>query len=491
MSQSSSRLSRGCIIAALALVVGGCNSVAPVHPNNNGGRHDMSMSAPPPPDLSPPADLTTCVNLQCAIPQCSGGTTSLSGIVYDPAGKTPLYNVAVYIPNAPLGDIPDGIDTTTCSSCVAPLSGSPIAVALTDAKGAFTLKGVPAGSNIPLVMQTGKFRRQITLPTVTACMSNAVGQKDAMGAEMLTRLPRNQKEGHLPLIAITTGGCEGLECVVRTFGFDDAEFTTSTGTGRIHLYTGNLGGKAAGSTADSTEAYKFWGSTNIYKYDMILNSCECSDYPRDTFGPAYTNMKTYLDHGGRLFTSDFQYNWFTDANAPAEWKTAAKWMPSQTAPVYSTPYYVETSFDKGNALNQWLQNVFAGNSPPPTGQITLNELYYNVAGVMPGTTRWIYDTSDGKTATVDATNYTTKYLSFDTPFSSSSDMSTTVQCGRAVFADIHVSHSVVSTTFPTGCEALTKDQQVTAFEFLFFDLGSCDMPTVLPPPITSPRRPPL
>ena len=44
-------------------------------------------------------------------------------------------------------------------------SGNPIAYAVTDAAGKFTLTGVPDGANIPLVVQVGKWRMQYTLPT--------------------------------------------------------------------------------------------------------------------------------------------------------------------------------------------------------------------------------------------------------------------------------------------------------------------------------------
>jgi hypothetical protein len=197
-------------------------------------------------------------------------------------------------------------------------------------------------------------------------------------------------------------------------------------------------------------------------------------------------MQTYLDHGGRLFTSDYQYNWFTDTQAPAVFKTTAHWITNQGAPKYTAPYFVDTSFPKGKALNDWLQFVFKGNSPPPAGQIALTTLLFNVDEVKPGTTRWIYSTQSGQpVASPTAAGQTVKYLSFNTPFSTDPDAGAS-QCGRAVFADIHVSHNVHTTQWPTGCSALSKDQQVTAFEFLFFDMASCvqnDTTTPVPPPV--------
>ena len=50
----------------------------------------------------------------------------------------------------------------------------------------FTMPDVPVGANIPVVIQTGKWRRQITLPMVKACQDNVFAGTDTF------RLPKNQ-----------------------------------------------------------------------------------------------------------------------------------------------------------------------------------------------------------------------------------------------------------------------------------------------------------
>src|ERR1039457_2541036 len=175
--------------------------------------------------------------LRCQVATCTTGSTTITGKVYDPAGATPLYNVMVFVPNTTLPSIQHG---PSCDQCpndqaeLAALYGDPITAAITGTDGSFTLSHAPSGTNIPLIMQIGKWRRGVTLTPATACPNTP-------GDPSLPRLPKNQSDGNtgtvsLPKIALAAGLADRLQCLLMRMGLDTAEFTNPGGTGTVSMY---------------------------------------------------------------------------------------------------------------------------------------------------------------------------------------------------------------------------------------------------------------
>jgi hypothetical protein len=396
-----------------------------------------------------------CTGLACQRVFCEGGaTTTISGVVREPAGKVPLYNVVVYVPNAPVAPIAEGASCDRCGT----ISGSPIVSALTDTKGAFVLKDVPVGKDIPLVIQIGKWRRQVVLPEIRGCQDNPITDAG------LTRLPRNRTEGDLPKIALSTGGADPLECLLRKIGIDDAEFGTKGDPQRVHLYAGqNNGGSAFVSGKAYARAPDLWkDSASLSTYDLVLLACEGSR-TEDLIGSdkpesSRQAMLAYMNAGGRVFASHLHKYWLL--RGPQPLPTVATFVDKPDLPSPTTAF-VDTSFPKGAALAEWLVNVGGSTTP---GQFSLRAGQHTVDAVNPAISqRWIYGTAPASTM----------YFTFNTPIGTAAE----AQCGRVVFSDIHVSSGdEVRKPFPQGCTTSDLSAQEKALLFMLFDLSSCVEP---------------
>jgi hypothetical protein len=430
-----------------------------------------------------------CVNLCKQQVKCGGtATTSLSGIVKDPAGKVPLYNVLVYVPNSPVAAIKTG---ATCDRCGS-VSGDPLVTAVTDAAGHFKLDDVPVGKNIPLVIQVGKWRRQIVVPNVAQCVDTPLPDANI-------RLPRNKAEGDLPQIAITTGGADVMECLLRKIGVDDKEFTNPDGGGRVHFYAGSPGGgstttqfNAAQGGATFPSATTFWADkTNLLEYDLVILSCEGDTYPATKPDAALKAMYDYANAGGRLFASHWHRYWFSTAartgpnpqpaGSPSPFETLGAWAdrdaPGDQTPQQDITANVVDTFPKGKAMKEWLVNVKGSTVP---GEIVIKESKANIDNVDPARARdWItmINPFAGNSKAVE-------YLSFNTPLTAPEDQ----KCGRVVYSDLHVSSGDIrGKTWPDGCVQPDLSPQEKALEFMLFDLSSCiqndNAPVVPPPPV--------
>jgi hypothetical protein len=408
----------------------------------------------------------TCTNLCLKQVTCPGGAkTTISGKVYAP-GKgasvgDPLLNALVYVPNAAVQPFQPNV---SCDKCTDNVSGAPLVSATTEPDGSFVLENAPVGQNIPLVIQLGRWRRQVTIPNVVACQDNAVDPQSS-------RLPRNKAEGDIPKMAIATGSVDALECVLRKIGIDDAEFTQPNGIGRIHMYLGGGSAGASRGTGTPNES-TLWGSqTTLDQYDMLLFPCQGNEYysnraPVANWAGMWDRLQAYTAAGGRIFATHYSYVWLHGkvsgtgwSPGPGPWEGVADWKVDQAAPADQNGI-IDTSFPKGRAFAQWLVNVGASTT---LGQMPVKVVRHDADAVL-NAQQWMKATNPADIPL---------HFTFNTPVTAPA----ADQCGRVVFSDFHVANaSTGGKTFPSECDNNPMTPQEKLVEFMLFDLGSCVTP---------------
>ncbi|HWE26860.1 MAG TPA: hypothetical protein VHB97_02610 [Polyangia bacterium] len=417
-----------------------------------------------------------CTGPLCPATCPAGTTTTIEGYVYAPTppafgAPDPLPHALVYIPTTTLSALPAG---ASCAQCT-PASGNPVAYTTSDDTGHFVLTNTPAGAAgaIPLVVQLGKWRREVNLSVaITKCVSNKLTNIDD------TRLPRKQGDGivsDIPKIAVVTGEYDSIECTLEKMGIDVGEFTNPSGTGRVSLYQNSpYGGSYIDSTTPDQETL-LASPTTLDTYDMLVLDCIGTDQNEATTSD-YQNVADYINKkGGRVFASHYSYTYLQN-----QFSTVASWLGDPNGSfsktnVTSTIAQASTAGTPGFDLATWLNYV--DNAAYAFGTFIANEVKDNLGAVNSSLVRqWItYAYSSTKTNTMEVT--------FDAPVGSPAAM----QCGRVVYADFHVNSQDTnnSGTFSTFCATadpgnMTNQEKV--LEYMLFDLSSCINPPPPPPP---------
>jgi len=390
----------------------------------------------------------------------AGSETRISGKVYDPAGRNPLYNIQVYVPSGELPQIKFGLPDPpagsavcggqTCDSEVQ----NPLASALSNTKGEFVVKGPKlfGGKNVPLVMQVGKWRRKIVIPEVKPCQETKLSGDE-------TRLPRNRTEGDLPQIMMALGDYDALECLLTGIGVTNDEFEAgfTTPSKHVHVFRG-IGGGQRVNGQPVPDASNVWDSAaKMQNYDIALLACEGT--PDTVNKPAnLATMKEYTTkYGGRVFATHYHAQWAF----PSAWGQDVLRTNGATG---TNPYPINMTFPKGQAFAEWLVNVGASTS---LGTISLSSPSSYQGGLASPSVgeEWI---GRGSSA---------KYVSFNTPVGVPAEQ----QCGRFVVSDVHAAGDASGgEDLPnTACSGLNA--QLAAIEFMFFDLSSCVQDQNKPP----------
>jgi hypothetical protein len=392
----------------------------------------------------------SCTGLCLQQVSCANnGTTSITGTVFAPNGTDPLPNVTVYIPNAPVGAFPPGV---SCPVVGAPPSGSPLVGTVTDDKGNFELDNVPVGANIPLVIVSGRWRRQLVVPTTTACANTAMPVSFAA-------MPQNQSQGDIPKIAIATGSVDQVECILRKVGIQDSEFTNPTGSGRINFYRGSASSGASIDAATPTQASLMENASLLNSYDVLMLPCQGTPVGDVVSGALGTqelqNFVSFANAGGRVYSSHYSYAWMV-GNPPFD--TVVNWTPNAGS-YPDGEATVNTSFTAGLTLSNWLQEVGASTTP---GQIAINTLKHDLNGVNPPTQNWL---------TLDTSGNPVMQFVFDTPIAPPGQ--TVNQCGRVLYNEYHVEagNSNPAQTFPQECTSGSgMNAQEKLLEYMLFEL---------------------
>ncbi len=449
-----------------------------------------------------------CTGLCLAQVPCDGGaTTTLTGTVFAPNGTDPIYAATVYVPNGTVAAFTPGV---VCG-CDA-LSGDPLVSAVTGVNGQFTLTNVPAGVSFPLVIQLGRWRRQVTIPAIAACTTvdtSSFGACTAASAASatsttgcLTSFPTVRAQGDIPLMALVTGSNDALECVFRKIGLQDSEFGNPGGPNRMQLYlgdgptiietgadTGQGAGPGAMYNASTPLEDELWSTEDaIAAYDMVLFACQGEQVPRgDTAcdgqpgcveaapSAIQQNVIDFANAGGRIFATHYNYTWLYDAppfNSTANWAIDPYSENTFECELGGNDSCGETGiinmgFPRGLALAQWLELLYSGGT---LGQIAVNTLRDDFAGgVIAPSLLWM-NVNDANLGNVPLE------MTFDTPVNLPG-VPPVPLCGRVEFEDYHVEDTeyaiTTGETFPDECDDDPMTPQEKLLEFQLFDLAAC------------------
>jgi hypothetical protein len=462
------------VVAVAAAACGSGQLVATQGPDASieGGTAANDASNPLPLSLDGSAPTDDCdAGWACRVDTSCTTPTTLSGRVFDPGGTTPLSNVVVFVPQEV--DLP--AITPGYPACTTLDIGKYVTATVSHYDGTFTLAGVPTGTQVPVVVQAGKWRRSIYVDIGDECADNAV-------ADGMLRLPRSRSEGDMPQMALLTGGEDNLGCFLIRVGIDPSELAAPDAGGRIDVYRGVGGADVTAVTeGDCTgSSCPLWASAeSLAAYDAVLLGCEGAANLQTKPSSALLAMHDWLVSGGKLFGVHSQDVWLS--NGPADFPSLATWVDGGASGAPG-PFLIDTTAATGQLFRSWGEAVgvtdAGGDLPLASGDIATS-----VAAVESPAVAWIHDESTA--AGTYAGNAKALSVTVRPPIEAGEQPA----CGVAVLTDIHPGGTVPLSPLPGACPTgpLSAEERVLEY-LLFFSMEPTPVGcTGCPPPPPPPR----
>jgi len=386
------------------------------------------------------------LSLLCVV--CCGGVaaaqvTTFTGKVYSPNGPTagdPIPNILVFIadPNSQLPVFTQGVTIpvppqTGCEAQPALTPASNLGAGITDYTGTYTFQtyGALPTSNITIVIQAGKWRRQYTFPTSTFTLG-AVNKVPALtmpashGVVTDPYLNNVSTVADLPHIAVVTGEADAIECIFSQIGINmTTELSDPLDTGSINFFVGDgTGSTKGGVSVAGSPYYKEQQLLNpsasnpvpITNYDLVMFGCQGGATDPDT--TYASNLITYTNDSGRIFATHYGYVWLEGNgafNAVADWTGTSQSFMSNSTPVTATINNTNSgTFPQGVILADWLNYIGALETFTPTAAVGLTNVRVNTGAVYSPAVSWA-NLDTGITGYGTYTGTPSLQFTFDTP----------------------------------------------------------------------------
>lgn len=234
-------------------------------------------------------------------PKCPGQEGTITGTVYAPNGVDPVPGATVFIPSLVPELFPPEVRCEVCGQLGTAANFWQTTSAY---DGSFTLEGVCPGKR-DLIFQNGRFRRFITIEVI----ANQPLQLSAEQARLPTRHAEFNALDAIPKIAVATGDFDKMECVLRKLGLADDAFDMYEAVLTPSMVSPSNLPKFSTLVADLDKLKSY----NVVFINCTLNTFEAELAKEDV----RKNIAKYLEAGGRLYVTDWSYDWLEQLDAYA------------------------------------------------------------------------------------------------------------------------------------------------------------------------------